>query len=101
MARIQGLFNASFQTLFCFVCNFTPNEVRTLERIEFQTTSNTSLSPTQYEITQNLVFKNLNTERLPRTQIKDGPVFFNLEVNRQATTPIVTPPAYQLMEQFL
>ena len=59
-------------------------------------TSNTSLSPTQ-----NLKFKNSNTERLPRTQLEDGPVFFNLEVNRQATTPIVTPPAYQLMEQFL
>ena len=36
--------------------------------------------------------RNLNTERLPRTQIEDGPVFFNLEVNRQAMTPIVTPP---------
>ena len=34
--------------------NITPNEVRIFERMMFQMTSNTSLSPTQYEITQNL-----------------------------------------------
>ena len=70
------------QTLFCFVCNITPNEIRILERIGFQMKSNTSLSPTQYEITQNLELRNLNTERSPRTQIEDGPVFFYLELNR-------------------
>ena len=86
------MFRESFQTFFCFVCNITPNEVRILEHIEFEMTSNTSLSPTQYEITQNLELRNLNTERLPRSQIEDGPIFFNLEVNRHATTPIVTTP---------
>ena len=56
-------------------------------------TSNTSLFPTQYEITQNLELKNLITEWLPRTQIEDGTVYFNWKVtlNRQATTPIVMP----------
>ena len=39
-----------------------------------------------------LNLKNLNTERYPGTQLEDGPVFFNLEVNGQATTPFVTPP---------
>lgn len=39
-----------------------------------------------------LNLKNLNTERYPGTQLEDGPVFFNLEVNGQATTHFVTPP---------